>query len=69
MWSNAQKALTSQACATRDVASLDINKIYPDIAPALVGLVDKVKRAKRASNLELVGAMTEVRPTHVGIIL
>lgn len=61
MWSNAQKALTSQAGATRDVASLDINKIYPDIAPALVGLIDKVKRAEKASNLELVGAMSEVQ--------
>src|SRR5262249_26713890 len=61
MWSNAQKALTSQAGATRDVASLDINKIYPDIAPALIGLIDKVKRAKKASNLELVGAMSEVQ--------
>jgi hypothetical protein len=61
MWNSAQKALTSQGAATRDVASLDINKIYPDIAPALLGLIDTVKRAKTASNLELIGAMSEVQ--------
>ncbi|MCP3399890.1 hypothetical protein [Bradyrhizobium sp. CCGB20] len=61
MWRAAQRALTSQAGATRGVATLEINKIYPDIAPALDDLIVKVQRAKKASSLELVGAMTAVQ--------
>lgn len=61
MWQAASKALTSQAAATGGIASLEINKIYPDIAPALNDLMVKVERAERASNAELIGAMTAVQ--------
>jgi hypothetical protein len=61
MWQAASKALTSQASATGGIGSLEINKIYPDIAPALNDLMVKVERAEKASNVELIGAMTAVQ--------
>lgn len=60
-WQAASTALKSQAGATGGVVSLEINKIYPDIAPALNDLMVKVERAQRASNVELIGSMTAVQ--------
>lgn len=61
MWRAAQRALTSQAGATRGVTSLSIDEVYPDIAPALHDLINKVGRAKAASGLDLIDAMSAVQ--------
>jgi hypothetical protein len=61
MWETAQRKLTSQAVAAGDVVRLDINEIYPDIAPALKNLLGKVKQAQTASGLDLISAMSEVQ--------
>lgn len=61
MWETAQRKLSSQAAAAGDVVRLDINEIYPDIAPALKNLIGKVKQAETVSGLDLVGAMSEVQ--------
>lgn len=61
MWRTAQRTLMSQAGVTRGVASLNIDEVYPDIAPALHDLIKKVERAKASSGLDLIDSMSALQ--------